>query len=403
MNIKIFNPEVGKTYRLQMLYNKPIDCSNGNKMYQFLIENDDLKMENYRWFLSPALAAELEKAGYVVDTSIEATKNSDGSFSFTGLSGNKEASAEPEKAETIEPEIIREEDVQAEMKAERDSKKEMAITTPPSKQPIQNQSSGFGLMPTKEQIDEYSKFLKDYNEFIDKQLVEGTDYGKIPGVDKPSLFKPGAEKLEKLLFLRSEKIKIESIINPDFIKYTYKTVIYDKEGNVKGTCEGTCNSKETKYRYTTVFDNQATPEQKKIGSRETKKSKAGKTYTVYKIEKKDVYDLENTIMKMAQKRSYVGALLEATNSSGRFTCDVEDNEKKSYNQADGNNQSHGQKKRLIERTANGLIWGSGKFADKKVDYSDGEQKSYADFLASDKSTLPKQWKDFIFKEVINKT
>src|SRR5690606_10420847 len=38
----------------------------------------------------------------------------------------------------------------------------------------------------------------------------------------------------------------------------------------------------------------------------------------------DFHDLENTIMKMAQKRSYVGAILEATNSSSRFTQDVED-------------------------------------------------------------------------------
>lgn len=178
--------------------------------------------------------------------------------------------------------------------------------------------------PTKNQIKEYSEFLKNYDEFIGTQLTEKVDFGVIPGVEKPSLFKPGAEKLEKLMFLRHEKVLVEKITLPDYIKYTYKTIVYDKNGNVKATCEGTSNSKETKYRYTTVFENQATPEQKTKGVRMEKRSKMGKAYFIYRIEKDDFYDVENTIMKMAQKRSYVGAILEATNSSGRFTQDVED-------------------------------------------------------------------------------
>lgn len=150
--------------------------------------------------------------------------------------------------------------------------------------------SALPSFPTKSQIDEYQTFLKNYDTFIKSVLNDSVDFGYIPGVKKPSLFKPGAEKLEKLMFLRHEKILVEKILEEDFVKYTYRTVVYDKSGQVKATCEGTCNSKESKY------------------------SRSGKS----------VYELENTIMKMAQKRSYVGAILEATNSSGRFTQDVED-------------------------------------------------------------------------------
>ena len=179
-------------------------------------------------------------------------------------------------------------------------------------------------LPTTKQINEYSKFLKAYDRFIDGQLNQDIDYGIIPGVEKPSLLKPGAEKLEKLFFLTHKKECVDKIVRDDYISYSYRTTIFDKNGNVKATCEGTCNSKEKKYRYITVFDNQATDEDKKDGRLETRRSKAGKEYRVYVVEKKDYYDIENTIMKMAQKRSYVGAILEATNSSGRFTQDVED-------------------------------------------------------------------------------
>src|SRR5215472_8822593 len=40
--------------------------------------------------------------------------------------------------------------------------------------------------------------LKEFQEFVKGYMIEGEDYGKIPGVSKPSLFKPGAEKLCEL-------------------------------------------------------------------------------------------------------------------------------------------------------------------------------------------------------------
>lgn len=180
--------------------------------------------------------------------------------------------------------------------------------------------------PSQDYIDEYEAFLNNYNAFVDRMLKDGTDYGVIPGVAKPTLLKPGAEKLEKLFSLRHEKTCIEKITgeNYNFVKYAYRTSIYNKQGQLIATCDGSCNSHEKKYRSMTVFDNQATDEQKKIGRLEKRTGKNGNPYSVYVIDKPDFYDMENTIMKMAQKRSYVGAILEATNSSSRFTQDVED-------------------------------------------------------------------------------
>lgn len=191
--------------------------------------------------------------------------------------------------------------------------------------PAQAEIAAYAL-PNEAQIAEYKKFLQNYEKFVNEMLKDGIDYGVIPGVEKPTLLKPGAEKLEKFFFLRSKKVLMNKEVSDGgkYISYTYQTNVFNRAGQIVATCEGTCNSKEKKYRWTTVFDNQATEEQKAAWKLEVRKSRAGKEYKVYVIEKTDCYDLENTIMKMAQKRSYVGAILEATNSSSRFTQDVED-------------------------------------------------------------------------------
>lgn len=180
--------------------------------------------------------------------------------------------------------------------------------------------------PSLDYIDEYEAFLNNYDKFVNRMLKEDVDFGTIPGVEKPTLLKPGAEKLEKLFTLRHKKECVEKEIGDkySFVKYTYRTSIYNKQGQLVATCEGSCNSHEKKYRSHWVFANQATDEEMNQGRKEIRKSKKGGDYEVYVVDKKDFYDLENTIMKMAQKRSYVGAILEATNSSSRFTQDVED-------------------------------------------------------------------------------
>ena len=46
-------------------------------------------------------------------------------------------------------------------------------------------------------------------EFVKAVMVDKTDYGVIPGTDKPTLLKPGAEKLNTLFGLSSRFTIIE--------------------------------------------------------------------------------------------------------------------------------------------------------------------------------------------------
>ena len=126
--------------------------------------------------------------------------------------------------------------------------------------------------------------------FVSAQMQQGIDYGTIPGTKKPTLLKPGAEKLCKLFNLRPNFNLIQSVA--DFEKplfhYHYQCSLY-RSGELVGQSDGNCNSREKKYEK-----------------------------QQYKV-----YDLVNTICKMAQKRSLVAAVLVTCSASEFFTQDME--------------------------------------------------------------------------------
>ena len=89
---------------------------------------------------------------------------------------------------------------------------------------------------------------------VQEQLKEGHDYGVIPGTKKPTLLKPGAEKISKLLNLFDDYEAIDQIERWDdkdpFFHYQYKCTLSDIGTGLKVSSGiGSCNSKESKYRY----------------------------------------------------------------------------------------------------------------------------------------------------------
>ena len=155
-------------------------------------------------------------------------------------------------------------------------------------------------------------------------MKEGEHYGKIPGTKKNTLFKSGAEKLAMTFRLTPEFEELPgSCENDDVIVYKINCkLIHITTGFVVGNGRGTCNSKEKKYRTRSVYANKATEEEKAIGKLEHKTSATG-SYDVYVIPQ-DPWDIQNTIYKMACKRSMVAGILNATAASDIFTQDIED-------------------------------------------------------------------------------
>jgi hypothetical protein len=121
-------------------------------------------------------------------------------------------------------------------------------------------------------------------------LRPGVDYGIIPGVKKPSLWKPGAERAMQLFGLghRCVRVEIERDTDGERVGITYRCEVFkslsDGREVLLATCEGYAGNDESKWK-TAPW---------------------------------------NTILKMADKRAFIGAVLKATGLSDFFTQDVED-------------------------------------------------------------------------------
>lgn len=180
-------------------------------------------------------------------------------------------------------------------------------------------------------LEDAKRRQKELNNFIASQMRVGLDYGLIPGCNKPSLWKPGAEKL---LYYNGLSCRLEPTSacvvgwNDGFFNYEYKAVVFSKRtGTVWAEAFGSCNSKEAKYRYNWYSESKL-PRGVNKDELESKKMKSrdGNYFLVYKLENDDPYSLVNTFQKMAQKRAMIGACLLATRASENFTQDMEEDD-----------------------------------------------------------------------------
>lgn len=177
------------------------------------------------------------------------------------------------------------------------------------------------------------KEIEAFQALVQSQLEEDKDYGIIPGTTKPTLLKPGAEKIAKLLMLDDEYEILKEI--EDFDKPLFHYVIKCKlisleTGQTISEGIGSCNSMENKYRYRWLWENQLNDNQKqlladkKLTFKSVQSKKNKKWYKKIQILNDDIYTLTNTILKMAKKRAMVDAALSVGRLSNLFTQDMED-------------------------------------------------------------------------------
>jgi len=132
--------------------------------------------------------------------------------------------------------------------------------------------------------------IAQFQAIVQKTLKPNHDYGIIPGTgDKPTLLKPGAEKILMLFGLTSEFEEIERVQDYEkgFFAFTVKCVL-SKNGHKVTEGVGHANTREKKYV------------------------------------KQDPYSIANTVLKMAKKRALIDATLTVAALSEIFTQDLED-------------------------------------------------------------------------------
>lgn len=164
--------------------------------------------------------------------------------------------------------------------------------------------------------------IAKFQAIIQKQLKSGHDYDTIPGTQKPTLLKPGAEKTLMLLGLTSEYDVLEKVEDYDkgVFAYTVKCTL-SRNGHKVTEGLGSCNSKEDKYRYRWVKAEEI-PHGIDIESLKSRTTKYGNVQ--YRIDNDEIYSQVNTLLKMAKKRAQIDATLTVAALSEVFTQDLED-------------------------------------------------------------------------------
>lgn len=182
-------------------------------------------------------------------------------------------------------------------------------------------------------------------------LKKDMHYGRIPGTNKESLYKAGAEKIG-LTFRVGQRIHEQTTdLGGGHYDFSYKVELYHTpSGQFLGEGVGSASTKESKYRYRKgmVESKVVVPLAYKKSPKvelllaELKKAKveippeaedvtavknnAGQLVIAFKmkLENKDIADIYNTVRKMGKKRAYVDAIISAFALSDIFTQDLEE-------------------------------------------------------------------------------
>lgn len=197
-------------------------------------------------------------------------------------------------------------------------------------------------------IDSLLGQVKLIQNVMEKVMKKDEHFGTIPGTKKPTLLKPGAEKLCLTFRLDPDYQIIREVREKDFIAYTVKCgLTHIPTGQNIASGIGSCNSRESKYRYRFIEESTGVPVPKKYwdardkgDNKEMKRAlqvpnKTGEMRAAKiegqwviaiseKVENDNPWDLDNTIIKMACKRALVAATLNATAASDIFAQDLED-------------------------------------------------------------------------------
>jgi hypothetical protein len=209
-------------------------------------------------------------------------------------------------------------------------------------------TSSIRIADMRESLQEQGEQRKVLMEYIGKHMIDGEDYGLIPGTKKKTLLKPGAEKLAQLFRCTPKYSKMPTSIEdwerPLFHYEFTCEIINNATGEVVAQGVGSCNSRETKYRWRqgerlcpncgkpTIIKGKAEfgggwlcfAKKGGCGAKFHDEDEAITSQSIDRVENTDVYDQVNSILKIAKKRALVDASLSLARCSDIFTQDLDD-------------------------------------------------------------------------------
>lgn len=184
--------------------------------------------------------------------------------------------------------------------------------------------------------------------FVLKGLVEGIDFGKIPGCgDQPALLQPGAQKINMYLNVYDDPEITATELGEGHVEYRVRTRLVSRVSDrTVGIGVGSCSTLETKYTWRTVgktcpncgaqavfkgaekFGGGYFCNRKKDGCgrnfRDADSVSLLNSLPAGKVPNENIHDTRNTVLKMAVKRALVAASLSIAALSELFTQDIEE-------------------------------------------------------------------------------
>jgi predicted RNA-binding Zn-ribbon protein involved in translation (DUF1610 family) len=210
-------------------------------------------------------------------------------------------------------------------------------------------------------LEEESEMRTVLKQYIDLHMIDGVDFGTIPGTEKtlpdgnkqanPTLYQPGAEKLPTLFGAIPKFTEVKRTEDWDRGLFDYEfrcEIVHQESQNVLCEGMGSCNSWEARYRWRNA--KRKCPE---CGKEQINRSKfpprgggekgwychpsggCGANFEyddpqivnqeTGKVQNENFADVKNTILKMAKKRALVDASIVIARRYGfQFLQDVED-------------------------------------------------------------------------------
>jgi hypothetical protein len=177
--------------------------------------------------------------------------------------------------------------------------------------------------------------VKAIQEVLHGVMIRDVHYGIIPGTQKPTLYKAGAEILLSTFRIAVDP-EIEDLSNDDEIRYRIKLRgiasaemrLGNISGHVVGAGVGEASTNEEKYKWKGAgakeFEN--TPEDRRRVKYGWKwgQQQGEKIETEIKQIRTEPADLANTVLKMAKKRAQIDLCLTALSASDVFNQDIEE-------------------------------------------------------------------------------
>ena len=158
-------------------------------------------------------------------------------------------------------------------------------------------------------VKEMRQRIQAVQEVMRGVMKEGTHFGTIPGTPKPSLWKAGAEVLCLTFRLAPN---LESRVVADDLECEWAYTGTKRDGSVvQGTCVG-------------FFEVEATCTISNLNGEPLSRCSARCNNREGKYRSISLFEIRNTVLKMAEKRAFVSAVLMATGASDIFTQDLEE-------------------------------------------------------------------------------